>query len=397
MAGALLLGLSACSSDSGGEGGRGDGNGTSSTSGQGGDGSGGGSGDGSGGDFGNTDTVAGPSPTLPDGGLSTDDDSPDDREVCDSAEIVPKLETARVPGNVLIIFDRSGSMDNDWGNPPGPKWVTARTAVTDALTPLQNDLALVGAILFPNPEAVADPECSVAPFTSGLQFNFVPGATFLQQWNAYWTQPGVMPAGPTPLLFAEQQADVALLDPALMNTTIVIMITDGAPNCVGGVSNADDVVTNLTPLPASWLVNGIKTYVVGLPGSEGATMILDGIAAAGGTGSHIPASDSMTLQAQIAMIVSEAAIGESFPCFIDVDPAPANPDDVHVVVTESGTDSDVPRDFQNGDQAWSINADGTHIEFHGDFCAAVMAGTYENVSVEFGCVSLPPLPPPKPQ
>jgi hypothetical protein len=323
----------------------------------------------------------------------------DEPPVCDSAEIVPTVKMVRRPGNVLIVFDRSGSMDNNWAG-PNAKWIDARQAVTDALTPLQADLAAVGALLFPRGEGNEN-ECSVDPIAN--QFPFQTGPNFLQNWAAYWMQPNVNPGGATPLLVALQEADAALfpggmLNPLLMNTTVVIVITDGQPNCsAGGGSNSDEPLGNLTPLPMQWLMNDIKTYVIGVPDNnlgQGGITILDGVAQAGGTDQHIPANDPAALQAEIASIVEDSVL-TGFPCEINVDPPPENPDDVRLVVTENGTEFAVDQNI-GGMQAWTINADGTHIMFHGDFCAAVMSGAYENVAVRFGCVSLPPLPPPKP-
>ena len=59
------------------------------------------------------------------------------------------------PGNVLIVFDESGSMKEDWMGQS--KWLAANQAMTQALTPLQDQIALGGAIFFPNPdECVVD-------------------------------------------------------------------------------------------------------------------------------------------------------------------------------------------------------------------------------------------------
>ena len=42
----------------------------------------------------------------------------------------------------------------------------------------------------------------------------------------------------------------------------------------------------MTDYAARWHASGISTYVLGLPGSEAASTLLDDIARAGGTGKH---------------------------------------------------------------------------------------------------------------
>lgn len=46
------------------------------------------------------------------------------------------------PGNVLVVFDRSGSMDGDWGGIP--KYIAAGNALTAALAPLKDNLTVGG-------------------------------------------------------------------------------------------------------------------------------------------------------------------------------------------------------------------------------------------------------------
>ena len=75
---------------------------------------------------------------------------------------------------------------------------------------------------------------------------------------------------------------------------------------------------------------------------------------------------------------------------------PDNPDDVHVIVVENGKKQNVARDL-GASGGWTINGDGTTIVLQGQFCQEAMIGTYEKISVEFGCVDLPPLPPPRPE
>jgi Mg-chelatase subunit ChlD len=88
------------------------------------------------------------------------------------------------------------------------------------------------------------------------------------------------PDGNTPLELAFRVADGAIQvarDGGLLEQRfIVLLLTDGEPNC-----NSDLGV--VTSLAAKWHEQGITTYVFGLPGSEGASAVLDSIAIAGGS------------------------------------------------------------------------------------------------------------------
>jgi hypothetical protein len=313
----------------------------------------------------------------------------DSRVECESVPLLPEVEREIIPGNLLIIFDRSGSMEDTWST-GRPKWVDARNAVMDALSPLQDDLGMVGAILFPS-----DDGCMVSPIESAAQFELEAAPDFLYQWARYWGQPSALPSGRTPLLAAQQRADSALSAASLSNATAVIVITDGVPNCSGGPDGGVEPLANLTPLPEAWLADDIKTYVLGLPGAHqgDAPMTLDGVASAGGTEQYIPANDPTVLQHEITKILTGDVIGTFFPCEIELDTPPDDPDDIHVIVVADGERQDVPRAFGDED-AWTTNSTGSEITFHGDFCAAASAGNYDTVSIEFGCVDLPPAPPP---
>jgi Mg-chelatase subunit ChlD len=86
--------------------------------------------------------------------------------------------------------------------------------------------------------------------------------------------------GSTPLELAMRIADMAiergcglgLLDDRFR----VVLVTDGQPTC-------SDDTSGIVALAAEWRRVGVETWVMGLPGSETATSLLDAIAAAGGT------------------------------------------------------------------------------------------------------------------
>ena len=356
-------------------------------------------------DFGNTDAmppvlVARDAGHEPDPGETIDPDDPK----CGGLALVPEVQTEVIPGNILLIFDKSGSMTDPWTGGANAKWVDAWHAVTDALTPLQDNIN-VAAIFFPHPPAYtgdnpdAEAECFVPPPDVAPQMPFMPGPDFLAAWSAFWT-PLIDDDvdGRTPLFEAMQSADALLASSMLQGTTRVVIITDGEPNCMtDDQAAAADQIAFLSPSPTRWLAEGIQTHVVGLPGADqpNAVEILNGVATAGGTMQHISAADPMALQTALEAIVGESVSTGFTSCTIELPKEPPNPDDVHVLVVENGLQQDVASDLGTGG-GWTLADDLTQIVLDGPLCDLALQGEYEKISVVFGCVDAPPLPPPKP-
>jgi Mg-chelatase subunit ChlD len=188
----------------------------------------------------------------------------------------PDAESPRValdgPTTVLVVFDKSGSMGVGWSDGE-TRWTAANKALIAALAPAQEQLT-IGAILFPQPDA-----CLVAELSEPGQFAFARGPQFIDQWKRTIERDGV--SGSTPLERSLRAADNAIsqFQTPLGQSFIVLVITDGEPTC-------GDNVEALVSLPAAWLTRGIKTHVMGLPGSEAAAQLLDRIAKAGGSDKH---------------------------------------------------------------------------------------------------------------
>jgi len=326
---------------------------------------------------------------------------------CGSAEFTPMIKTTmmttmtttRTPGNVLLIFDKSQSMTENWSNNTS-KWQAATSAITTAITALQNDIAMAGAIFFPFDDA--SDGCNVDPIGSGKQIDWMPGPQFVSAWTSWIGAHS--PGGFTPTNDAASRADAALSSelPMLTGTTAVVFITDGDPTCPLGSTDASVAIQ----LAGQWLSKYmIKTYVVGLPGtSSNGQMVLSSLASAGGTMTYTSPDDPMALQTLLSQIVSSSVMSNtttmtttSFDsCTIMLPKQPPNIDDVTLVVTQMGMSDkqQVPRDLGTGG-GWTIDSAGTEIVLQGLFCDFARMGKYDKISVAFGCVDYPPLPPPK--
>ena len=327
---------------------------------------------------------------------------------CGSLTLEADVETIMHPGNVLLVFDTSGSMAEKWG--ASTRWEEAGGAIKNALMPLAAQLT-VGTVFFPrsDPNApltcvdptgiacifvpqlmVAGGTCGVTPITSMDQINFVPGPQFLTTFTGGAAPPyAPVPGGFTPLKEGLQQAQMALASSKLEGITSVVIVTDGDPNCEWDAAVARQIV-------ADWLAKGINTYVVGLPGTTGAgDQVLTDLAVAGGTMQYIQPTDAKALEDKLREIATETLRSGFDSCEINITPAAEAPEKLHLIVTENGMPADVKKDLAD-DYKWNVTDDGTKVTLEGRLCDDATGGRFEAIRFEFGCVDVPPLPPPPP-
>ncbi len=201
---------------------------------------------------------------------------------------------------ILVVFDRSLSMESPWisGGTSAPRWQLAETALASAVSPRASQLS-VGALLFPSSDPAASACAPVDPISR--QIPFAPGSAFLAAWAATWSHPTLY--GSTPIDTAFDAADAALAGAGA--ETAVVLLTDGEPTCSGAVA--------AEARAAAWRARGIRTFVVGLPGSSAGAAYLAGIASAGGTGSALAVDDPRALDGALATIASDQVQGQCGP------------------------------------------------------------------------------------
>jgi hypothetical protein len=239
------------------------------------------------------------------------------------------------------------------------------------------------------------PGGAVQPITGPNQIPFQPGPQFLQALNAHFANRPPLDNLGTPMQEAFDRADVAIKSAALTGQLVVVAFTDGQPNCFPDPA-ITMVPTMVEPMRAAdWLASSnIKTYMVGLPGGQG-VQILNQVAMSGGTMQYIIPDDPKALEDKLREVVMETIDVGFDSCVIALDPAAEVPDKLHLVVEEKGVLQDVPRDLAT-DAGWTITADGITVELTGRLCEDAMAGRFTKVTFQYGCVDLPPLPPPPP-
>jgi len=321
---------------------------------------------------------------------------------CGTLTLDTEVETVKVPGNLLLVFDRSGSMEQDWNGMT--RWQAAGTAMVNALTPIANDLT-IGMVSFPSPGGPPvvcgqfdfaclfgtglTGNCAVNPITAADQITFKPGPAAIAELMGPPPKYQPVAAGRTPTSEGIARANEALNATQLTGAIAVVLITDGDPNCMWDQAATVNIITG-------WAARGIKTYVVGLPGLGGNGMaILTALAQAGGTAPYLTPADSAQLTAQMASIVSSTISVGFNSCSITISPPTQVPDELQLVVTENGIELGVARDLGNG-AGWTITPDGSLVELTGALCDDAKAGRFSKLEFKFGCIDLPQLPPPPP-
>ena len=206
-----------------------------------------------------TDTTD--SPQLDMGGEGTDmmseprDFGPFDPFDPDAACGTSTVPTIRVPGSLLLVFDRSGSMNNPANGDTGPtKWDLATSAINNALGGVSDDLNL-GLMLFPD--------------TGGDECNVTDAAVSVDIAPLSITRPAISSAlsgasaggGNTPIASALRTGWGYLGGVGGRGQKGLILVTDGAETCETSPAERDAV---LNMAAQQYADNGYLTYAVGL-------------------------------------------------------------------------------------------------------------------------------------
>jgi len=319
-----------------------------------------------------------------------------------------------LPSVLELVVDTSGSMDwppgwepqnpNDSKPPGATKWEITRDALESAIDSLGDDVA-VGLSFFPNvtpltndficlDDEVAVPITLLGPASSSARKAF---KTALD---------GVDPLGGTPTEGGYLYGLEQLSTTKLTGSQFLLLITDGTPTCTLDCEcNDGNEPVDSKPLvadAAQALKDGVRTFVIGSPGSENTRNVLSELATEGGTAKpncsdqgpvycHFDMTTEPDLSAGLQTAL-ETVAASLRSCEYPV-PEPSgskmvDPNLVNVLLTPSkGKTETIPRDPSASDchDGWQYTKDKTSIVLCGDACDRAKSDVGAKVEIVLGC------------
>jgi hypothetical protein len=312
-------------------------------------------------------------PVTPEGpGDETPDEEPVDAPQCTTTTFDVSAETT-IPPRILLVVDKSGSMADPAVGFGGRKWDAARTALQEVVGQAS---AQFGLMTYPDGDAQND-VCEPGALRANVGAQT---STIINTLSA--TEPGGGTPTATTLVDARDVLDTLSADGG---TRAVVLATDGGPNCNGSLNEntctcvtldqadcqdlpencLDDI--NAVGAAAQVAAAGYPLFVIGIPGSENFTNVLNSMAQAGGTGQVFNATTADDLATRIDAITQVLA-----GCrFTLASPVPAA---ATVGVTVDGVA--VAPDATNG-----FTIIGDALELHGNSCTSLQAGAQAGATV----------------
>jgi von Willebrand factor type A domain len=296
-----------------------------------------------------------------------------------------------VPPDVLIIQDKSGSMDEDDtgsncknGCGANSKWSQVSAALTQVVMNTDSQINW-GLKFFSDNNA-----CSASGMpVVGVGANNGPMIS---------TQIGkTSPGGNTPTRDAVTTGASYLSTLTDTNPKYILLATDGLPNCPVGCATQSNPTGSCTTTDnpsedaaatmaiANALSGGIKTFVIGVGNVDVAKNTLNGFATAGGlpqsgaATQYYAATDPTALEAAL-----NALVGAVFSCTVSLSGAPTGFSNVAVSAVDASTNKPVaiPQDPNNG---WSYDAGKQNILLKGTACDNLKNGTYKDLNFIYAC------------
>jgi hypothetical protein len=335
----------------------------------------------------------------------------------DAACATTTADAQRRPMNLLIVLDRSGSMNERGRGAPTTaptKWNAAVAALRALLTRL-DDETRVGITFFPSTSGdgtvaatYATPAVPVGPLSATR-------ASILARLGA------TSPNGNTPMTCAIQGSTSYWRGYTMDGSRNVILITDGLPTeeCTNTAMECGPL-PNLLDLPAfmAWALcrdrvgtnavrvavalaqresPAVRTFVAGTP--EASDTFLSDLAVGGGsqrTADCRPAATCHyslrggTFEADLSAAFDEIR-GRALSCefAINIDPMRADPTRVNVNYEGMGGARVIPRDVDHRD-GWDYSPGMRSVILYGAACDRLRSDSTARIRILFGCPTVTP-------
>ncbi len=309
----------------------------------------------------------------------------------------------KVAPDILILLDRSGSMNDDVNNqmcrPDGgagaamgcgasSKWAQVAPAILQVVGDTEADVNW-GLKFFPDNSSSGN-TCAVSATAAVDVASRNAAAITTAIMGATSTNGGVVGYNGTPTRSAETGAVTYLQTLTDTGPKIILLATDGLPTCpASGTGAAGDDSAAAPPAVAAALAAGFKTFVVGISttGGGAADATLSKMADAGGlarTGmpSYYPVSNTGDLAAAIRTLIGVAAT-----CTFQIGPNPSTDGTTgldHIDVLGDG--NAISRDPSHANGYDYIDSTMQSIQVYGPLCDQIMSGAIKDVTVTFRCL-----------
>jgi len=338
-------------------------------------------------------------PGGPDFGTGSEDDPGPTDPGC----VGQTAGTEAVPAILQLVVDTSGSMDRDAPGTRDTKWQVTREALLGAIDEMPGNTSL-GVVFYPDVPITAsscfdnEADVAIAPLasTGSSQRRSIESAFASQS-----------PDGGTPTHDAYRYAYGELATTSASGNRFAVVITDGTPTFSLGCEGTGLVSDPVDPSPLVSEADrareqGVSTFVIGSPGSEGARESLSRMAEAGGTAragcSHSGPNYchfDMTQSGDFASDLRQALgtiSGLALSCAYDIPEPPSgqllDPGRVNVLFTpRTGSAERIAQsDGAACSDGWRYSDDGASVLLCSSTCDRVR-GSQGTLSLEFGCAT----------
>ncbi|HYO93615.1 MAG TPA: vWA domain-containing protein [Polyangiaceae bacterium] len=331
------------------------------------------------------------------------------------------IEGEALPAVMQLVVDVSSSMNQTPRGARETKWESTREALLEAVVGVDGSglpaSVGLGMLFYPNvpsstPSAQPRNISACVNVDAMVPIALLGGETAAQRTLVRTSIERVQLASSTPTHDAYRHAlQNALLTTRLSGQRYMLLITDGEPTLSLGCVNGTGSLNAVDPAPivqeiTAAAAQGIKTFLIGSPGSENNRRWMSRAAVIGGTAlagcredgpnyCHMDMTQSADFSQALRDGLADVA-GQIAPCSYAFPPPPSgqvlDTNKVNLIVKSGSQSSLVLRD-DVGDctQGWQLNAN-QEVVLCPQTCAEVQADASMSVELVFGCGSVPTPP-----